>query len=119
MARKADSSIGFVFAGGRILYATEKGLDSRQIHGDHLVGHVSVGLGMDSVGCLLVRCIDKTECRPAFGIVPARQELHAVLILDFQVLDVQLGNFLGGKFDHVVTIQEIGIRCLPIGLARS
>jgi hypothetical protein len=26
--------------------------------------------------------------------------------LDFQVLDVQFGNFLRRKFDHIVTVQE-------------
>ena len=86
--------------------ATEKSLDGRQIHGDHFVGHVSMGLCMDLVGCLLVWCIHKTECRSAFSIVPIRQELHAVFVLDFQVLDVQFGNFLRGKFDHIVTVQE-------------
>jgi hypothetical protein len=28
------------------------------------------------------------------------------IALDFQVLDVQFGNFLRRKFDHIVTVQE-------------
>jgi hypothetical protein len=28
------------------------------------------------------------------------------LILDLQVFDVQLGDFLGGEFDHIVSVQE-------------
>src|SRR5262249_25447147 len=61
---------------------------------------------MDLVGCLLVWCINKTECRSTFSIVPIRQELPSVFALDFQVLDVQFGNFLRRKFDHIVTVQE-------------
>src|SRR5262245_49949721 len=52
-----------------------------------------------------VRCINKTECCSTFSIVPIRQELHSVFALDFQVLDVQFGNFLRRNF-HIVTVQE-------------
>ena len=76
----------------------------RFVDGDHCVGHVSVGLCMDLVGCLLVWCIHKTERRSTFSIVPIRQELHSVFALDFQVLDVQFSNLLRGKFDHIVTV---------------
>ena len=72
--------------------ATEKGFDSRQIYGDHFIGHVSMGLCMDFVSRRFVWRIYKTECRSAFSIVPIRQEPHTVLVLDFQVLEVQLGN---------------------------
>src|SRR4029453_4912984 len=65
-----------------------------------------MGLCMDLVGCLLIWCIHKTECRSALSIVPIRQKLHSVFVLDFQVLDVQFGNFLRRKFDHIVTVEE-------------
>ncbi len=105
---------------GRIVDAAEKCLDRRQVDLDHFVGHVAMGLGMDPVGGLLVRRIDQTERRLALGIVPVGQELHAVLVLDFQVLDVQLGGFLRGLLDHVVPVQENGHRRPPpVGAVKS
>src|SRR4029453_17545428 len=65
-----------------------------------------MGLCMDLVGCLLIWCIQKTECRSALSIVPIRQKLHSVFALDFQVLEVQFGNFLRRKFDHIETVEE-------------
>jgi len=76
--------------------AAEKGLHRGQIHGNHFVRHVTVRFGMDLVGGLLIRRIDKTERRSALGIVPIGEELHAVLILDFEILEMQPGGLLRG-----------------------
>jgi hypothetical protein len=105
--------------GGWILDATEKGLDGREIHRDHFVGHMSMGLRMDPVGHTLVWGVHKTECRSARRIVPIRQELHSILVLDFQVLDVQFGDILRGCFADVVAVQEYWHLPPPIHFKQS
>ena len=84
----------------------EKSLHRRKLDFDHLVRDVSMRLFVDPIGSLLVWRIDQAKCRPALGIVPIGEKLHAVRSLDFEILDVQLCDVLSGRLGNVVAIQE-------------
>jgi hypothetical protein len=98
----------------RLLEPAEKVDHGTPVDLDDLVRDESVRLTVDRFGGLRARRVGQTEDRTGRGIEPVRHVAHAVLLLDFQVPDVSLGDVLGRGLREVVSIHVQGHRSLRL-----
>jgi hypothetical protein len=66
-----------------------------------------MGFAMDSLSCLFVRCLDKTEHLPTPFVKPVAMVFHAMFILNFKIALVSSCDcFCSQALDVVVDVHK-------------
>jgi hypothetical protein len=96
-----------------ILDPAKKSLHGGKSYLDNLAGYMAVRYAMDALSGFFVWCIYQAKRSAALMVEPVGQKLHSILVLDFEILPMCLGNVCGAISFEIMTIHVYGHR-LPL-----